>query len=145
MSTKVILPFSSGNSEIVSKGDVIELADGSKFTFIEMKRTKWVGSSEAGKRFNIPVYRDRMQTIPYAKAIVGKNETIVVKTQLNELTPGDLFALENAKQTFMFKETKASKVVGIDIATGNSWTISTTCTFKKIDINELKKSLTSIK
>ena len=93
MATKAFFPFSNGKRDLVSKGDIIELENGEKFTFIEIKRTKWIGSDDSGKKFNIPIYRDKMGNNPFAKAIVGKNNNVIVKTQLNDLTPGDLFAL----------------------------------------------------
>jgi len=140
MATKAYLEFSNGKTEIVTKGDVIELIDGHKMTFIEMKRTKWIGSDETGKKYNVPVYKDRNMTMPYAKSIIGKNENVIIKNQLNTLKNGDLFAIENAKQSFMFKE-KTTKVIAIDLATGTTWRIGLECNFTKIDLNKLKEKV----
>jgi hypothetical protein len=145
-STKCFMPFQNGNSELITKGDVIELADGTKFTFIEMKRTKWVGQNEAGQMFNVPVYRDKMGTMPYAKGKVGRNEEVVVKSENpHKFNAGQLFAIENAKETFMFKEIRhgrgKEKVVAIDLATGRTWTLDTTFTYKKIHVNKMREEI----
>jgi hypothetical protein len=141
MSTKAFLPIGN-KSELVSKGDVIELITGEKMTFIEMKRTKWVGQNTAGKMFNVPVYTNRTGSVTYAKAIVGRNESVITKSvAVNEFKRGQLFAIENAKETFMFKEVVGRKVIALDLATGRNWRIGTECTFVKVDLNAVMTKL----
>mgnify|MGYP007016028720 CR=1 FL=1 len=145
MATKAFLPLLSkgGQSDLISKGDIIELWNGEKMIFMEMKRTKWTGkSTTSGNMYNIPIYKDRMGTTPFAKAVVGKSEEVLSKSSKPEtLRKGDLFSLENAKQAFMFKALIGNKVHAIDIATGNSWKIGAECTFNKIDIETIKNKL----
>jgi len=80
MATKAFLPLISkgGGSDLVSKGDIIKLWNDEKMIFMEMKRTKWVGKAVgSGKMYNIPIYKDRMGTTPFAKAIVGKSNDVL--------------------------------------------------------------------
>lgn len=145
MATKAFLPFISkgGSSDLVSKGDIIELWNDEKMIFMEMKRTKWVGKSVgSGKMYNIPIYKDRMGTTPFAKAVIGKTEEVFSNTvKPVNFKKGDLFSIDNAKQSFLFKSFIGNKIHAIDIATGNSWKIGSECTFSKIDIEDLKKKL----
>jgi hypothetical protein len=141
MSTRTFLPVGN-KSELVSKGDVIELITGEKMTFVEMKRSKWVGKNSAGKLYNIPVYANRMGNTAYAKAIVGRDESVIVKSApVENFKRGQLFAIENAKETFMFKELVGRKVVALDLATGRTWRIGTECTFSTVDVNEVMSKL----
>ena len=145
MATKAFLPFISkgGSSDLVSKGDIIELWNDEKMIFMEMKRTKWVGKAiGSGRMYNIPIYKDRMGTTPFAKAVVGKSNDVLSPSAKPETFPkGELFAIENAKQAFMFKALIGNKVHAIDIATGQSWKIGTECTFSKIDVETIKNKL----
>lgn len=140
---KKFMPFSEGESELVSKGDIILLNSGEKFTFIEMKRTKWIGQNEKGKFYNIPVYLDKMGKSPFAKRKEGFNKDVIVKSSdpLNFST-GQIFSIESSKQTFIFKgikKGKKDKIIGIDLVTGNTYKIDPECVFKKIDINKIKE------
>lgn len=130
----------------VSKGDVIELVTGEKVTFNEMKRSKWNGFLN-GRGIIVPIYRDRMGTIPYAKAIVGRDESVMVKsTPVNKFNFGDLFYLEGHKETFMYAGTKEKRggrpvVYGKDLATGRMFNIAIGMTMVKIDLNQTKREL----
>lgn len=147
MSTQAFLPFQDKGTDLVTKGDIIELVTGEELIFIEMKRTKWIGQTKDGKkRFNVPIYRDKIRQKPYAKTKKGRDESVITKSvDINKFKPGNLFSIESAKESFMFKniEDKRGKisVIAIDIATGNQWKLGAECTFKRININELKNKL----
>lgn len=130
----------------VSTGDVIELVTGEKVTFNEMKRTKWNGTLN-GKGIIVPIYRDRMGTVPYAKAIVGRDESVIVKsTPISKFKVGDLFYLDGHKETFMYAGTKQKRggkevVWARDLATKKMYTIQIGMTMVKIDLNQAKQDL----
>jgi len=142
MKTKTLLPFSDGKSQIVSRGDKIQLIDGETFTFESIKRTKWVGIDSLGKRYNVPIYRNIGLSDPFAKQIVGKNDTMTIKNELSSLNKGDLFSIQNCKQTFMFKEILSTgKISAMDIATETFWKIDNKCVFKKINLSKIQEKL----
>jgi hypothetical protein len=150
MRTSVYLPVGTkGNvtRELISKGDVVELATGEKVTFMEAKRTRWLGRYN-DKGLGVPFYRDRLQTTPYILAVVGRDESVIVKgTDPTKLTPGDIFSLEGHKETFMYTGEKtrprsAKKyITGKDLASGKKYTIDAKMKILKVDIDKLKREL----
>lgn len=130
----------------VSTGDIIELVTGEKVIFKELKRTKWNGVLN-GKEIIVPVYRDRMGTLPYAKAIVGRDESVIVKTTpISKFKLGDLFYLEGHKETFMYAGTKQKRggkevVWARDLASDKMYNIQIGMTMVKIDVNKMKQEL----
>jgi len=145
MGTQAYLPLSNDETKLIKKGDIIELITGEKATFIEMKRTNWIGKMD-GKTYNIPVWRDKSQRTPYAKEVVGKDESVIIKSfDPLKLNPGQLFTTENSKETFMFKGIEngrgKTKVKGIDIGSGNNWKFNLNCTFIPVNVSKMKKEL----
>ena len=138
-STKCFMPFRNGESQLVEKGDKIKLVTGEIMTFVEMKRTKWIGKNEAGQMFNIPV------TMSAEKTGEVDDTVKVVSENPRKFKAGQLFAIENAKETFMFKEMRQGrgreKVVALDLATGRTWTLDTEFTYKKIHVNKIRETL----
>ena len=130
--------------KLVTKGDVLQLCTGEKITFTEMKRVKFHGIME-GRETIVPIWRNRMKTQPFVKAIVGRDDSVItVSADVQAFTPGELFSLEGHKETFMYKERdlNSGKIRAIDVATKKSWRIDPSFTFVKINIEELKKELT---
>jgi len=145
MGNQAYLPFSNGESKLVKRGDIIKISSGEQITFVEMKRTKWIGKMD-GKTYNVPVWRDKTQRTPYAMEIVGKDESVIVKSfDPLKLNLGQLFTTENSKETFMFKGIKTgprkTKVTGIDIGSGNNWNFDLSCTFIPVNVSKMKKEL----
>lgn len=148
MKTQAMLPVGvKGKKEIktIKAGDILELLTGEKVTFIEMKRTKFIGKIN-GKTFNVPVYHDRQNTIPYIVKIVGTDKTAIVKkTPISKLKVNDLFSLEGSKETFMYigTERKRTKTVvkGLDVASGKVYSIAMDMNFIKIDLNKVKREV----
>jgi hypothetical protein len=147
MKIKALLPVgTSANYEMVTKGDILELVTGEKVTFVEMKRTKWFGQLN-GKGIVVPVYRNRQALLPYIKAIVGKDKSVIVPaTKPTAFKIGDLFFIEGHKETFMYKgqeNKRGGKLVlkGRDLATGKNYNIDAMMKVVKIDLNKIKKEL----
>jgi len=144
-STKCFFPFNNGtNPQKVEKGDKIKLVTGEIFTFMEIKRTKWVGKNEAGQMYNIPITMAKEKTGEVDKNIKVKSE------DPRKFNAGQLFAIENAKETFMFQGMKPvranakEKVMAVDLATGRGWNIDVNCTFKKIHVNKMREELRNV-
>lgn len=152
MATHAYLPFSTG-SELVSKGDIIELVTGEKVTFLEMKRTKWLGDLN-GRRIIIPVYRIKPtgltdSGLPFAKAIVGRNEAVVtVSFKPNKLKFGDIFYLEGHKETFIFisnaNKRGKSYIEARDLASSRNFTIDPSMTIVKVDLKKIKEEISNV-
>lgn len=142
MATKTWLPFADGNSKIVKKGDIIELVTGEKCTFLEIKRTKWIGRYH-GKGIRVPVYRDTLETRPFAKAIVGFDESVItVSENPTSFVKGDLFAIEGKKEVYMYDRGDETNIHAVCVASGKKWSIATKgFTLVKIDIAKIKASL----
>jgi len=147
MKTKALLPVGEkSNYQMVERGDIIELITGEKVTFVEMKRTKWFGQFN-GKGIVVPIYRNRITMVPYAKAIIGKDKSVItVGAKLSTMKLGQLFSLEGHKETFMFIKTETKRggkpiIKGRDLATGKTYNIDAAFKLIKIDINKLKKEL----
>lgn len=120
--------------EMIKKGDIIKLVNGQIFTFLEMKRTKWVGKDKDGKSWLIHTP---------AKEIIGFDES--VKEALvapTKLKLGELFAIDGKRDTYMFKTmAPTGKIKAVNIADGSNWTIDSAFNIKKIDIKKLKEEL----
>lgn len=147
MRTSAMLPVGEkSNYVIVNKGDIIELVTGEKITFVEMARTKWHGLMN-GKGIVVPVYRNKREMIPFAKAVIGKDTTVIVPaTKITAFKLGDLFFIEGHKETFMYKgqeNKKGGKLVlkGRDLATSKIYNIDAQMTVVKINLNKIKKEL----
>jgi hypothetical protein len=152
LNTSALLPVGeAGKSkwEMISKGDVVKLVTGEEVTFMEMKRSKWVGRYN-GKGIGVPLYRDHAQTKPFITAIVGRDESVIVKgIAPSKLKLGDLFSLEGHKETFMYFGDKITPragkkyLMGRDLSSGKNYTIEAGMKILKIDLNKLKKELIS--
>lgn len=148
MKTKAFLPIGtekSNETKLVQRGDVLKLITGEEITFVEMRRTKFVGIFN-GKNIIVPIYRDRLGLKPYVLSKLNKvDKSVIVKSaNVDKFKKGDLFSLEGYKETFMYigKSSKGkNKISALDLSTGKTFTISEGFTFKKIDINKIKKEL----
>jgi len=132
--------------EMIKKGDIVKLVTGEEIVFMEMKRTKWNGKLN-GRGIIVPLYRDRAATEPFIKAIIGRDESVLVKaTNPTKLKLGDIFFLEGHKETFMYFGNKTKRggrpiVMGRDLASGKNYNIDAEMTMVKIDLNKIKKEL----
>jgi hypothetical protein len=45
MAISALLPFFDGNFHEITKGDILEMIDGGKYTFLEMKQKNFIGKS----------------------------------------------------------------------------------------------------
>lgn len=147
MRTSAMLPVGEkSNYVVVNKGDVIELVTGEKVTFVEMKRTKWFGQYN-GKGIGVPIYRNKSTMLPYAKAVVGKDKSVLVApTKLTAFKIGDLFFIEGHKETFMYMTQEAKRggkliVRGRDLASGKNYNIDAQMKLVKLNLNKIKKEL----
>jgi hypothetical protein len=147
MKTSAMLPVGEkSNYVIVKKGDILELVTGEKITFVEMARTKWHGLMN-GKGIVVPIYRNKSLGIPYVKAVIGKDASVIVPaTKINTFKPGDLFFIEGHKETFMYKGQENKKngkliIKGRDLATTKIYNIDAMMKVVKIDLNKIKKEL----
>jgi len=128
----------------ISKGDIITLADGSTASFVELKRTKFVAMINR-KSYIVPVWRDRLQTMPYITGLTGKKDTTVAvkSVKLTQFKYGDLFFIDGKKETFMFlniaQSRKGQRVRGIDLSSKKIYTIDPGFTLVKVNLNALKK------
>jgi hypothetical protein len=147
MSNRTLLPVgtqANHESKFISKGDKLKLDTGDTVTFLEMNRTKFRAKTEDGRLAVVPVWRNRAGTKPFILSIEGKDETVVEKiTTIGNLKPGNLFSINNNKESFMFlgmKETRGRrKVEAVDIASNSITTIDSNFTFTKIDLPGIKK------
>ena len=142
MKTTAIMPVGDKKMVVVERGDILELVTGEKAIFVEMKRTKWVGCI-GDKTWNIPIYRNKYSEEPYAKALIGKDNSVVsVGAKPTSMKLGTLFAIEGHKETFMYAgvERKREKVaiVGIDLASGKRFRIDSGFKFFPVDLNKIK-------
>lgn len=134
---------------LITKGDILKLVTGETVTFTEMKRTKFHAKYN-GRGLVVPIYRDRSGKVPFITEVMpGKDTTVLVKAvNPTKLKIGELFFVENCKETFMFagNKIKAGRevVVGVDIATGKNWSIAKDMTIGKIDLTSIKASLPSM-
>jgi hypothetical protein len=150
MKTSAWLPVGTKENHkdvLVSKGDILELVDGDRVTFTEMKRVRFVGQMTAtGKGISVPIYRNNHTFTPYVVKVTGEKDKKVTENQVKPtgLKYGNLFALEGHKETFMFVGTElkrgTKKLVGIDLATSRRFTISPTFTLVKVNVPKIKKS-----
>lgn len=141
MATKTWLPFVDGTSKLVKKGDIIEIVSGEKITFLEIKRTKWIGRLD-GKGIRVPVYRDTLETRPFATAITGFDASVLAAAvKMNDLSRGDLFSIEGKKEVYMFKDAIGNQIHATCIASGKKWRIDPSFTLIKIDIDKIKSTL----
>jgi hypothetical protein len=133
----------------LKKGDVVKLITGEEVVFLEMRRVKWTGRYN-GRGLNVPIWRDRAQTEPFITAIIGRDESVIVKPiNPSKLKIGDIFFIEGHKETFMFYGDKITPrtgqkyIMGRDLATGKKYSIEAAMKLVKVDLNELKKELIS--
>lgn len=148
MKTKAYIPVGTQKSQerkLVEKGDVLKLVSGEEVTFLEIRRTKFMGVMN-GRNILVPLYRDRSFTTPYVVSVLNKKDkSVIVKSaDFKKFKVGQLFSLEGHKETFMFvgfSNRKANKIEGLDLSSGKRFTIDPGLTFKKIDINKVKKEL----
>jgi len=147
MKTKAYLPVGTKEikeDKLISKGDIVLLCTGEKVTFEEMKRTKFHGKLN-GKGIVVPIWRDRLQTVPFISKVTGvKDKSVIIKSApIDKFKFGQLFALEGHKETFMFVENtikrNKKKTIAIDLATGKEFTIGGGFTVIKINLPKLKK------
>lgn len=139
----------------IKTGDILLLADGSKVIFNELKRTKWNGQTYdqlgTNRRTIVPVWRDRMQTVPFIREIVGfepKIIKVVKTTPATKFKFGELFSIDGHKETFMYvglttKRGGKEIVRGIDMATKRTFNIEASMKLIKFSINDIKKLATA--
>lgn len=145
MKTKTVMPVGK-DMKIVEKGDILELVTGEKVTFMEMKRTKWVGRYN-GKGIIVPIYRNQFSLEPFVKAVLGKDNSVLTPAvKITSMRAGQLFAIEGHKETFMFLNVETKRggrpiIKGYDLATGKKYNIDADFKLVKIDVNKLKKEL----
>lgn len=143
MKTSAILPVGTRTNQediLISQGDILKLATGDEVTFLEMKRTKFIAKIN-GRNMNVPVYRDRMDT-PFILKVVGEDKSVITKkSDINKFEPGELFALESRKETFMFVKNESGKNIAMDLATGKRFKIGTDFEVIKVDVDERRKEL----
>lgn len=150
MKTTAMLPIGpKGNfkTQMVNKGDILELADGSKMAFMEMKRVKFLAKCQTtGKNFQVPIFRDRFQTEPYTVKKTGKVDKSLFENRVKKtnLKYGDLFSLEGKKETFMFLENTTKRggkpiMKAIDLASGRTFSIGEGFDMVKVNLAKMKK------
>lgn len=152
LNTSALIPVGLKGSVkfvMIKKGDVVKLVTGEEVTFMEMKRSKWVGRYN-GKGIGVPVYRDRDMSVPFIVRKIGRDESVMTKAvNPNKLKIGDIFFIEGHKETFMYfgdkitPRTGKKYVMGKDLASGITYNIEAAMTLVKVDINKLKKELIS--
>lgn len=131
--------FTDGTSKMVSKGDILALSNGQVFSFIEAKRTRWVGQDQFGKQYSIP---NSWKPVEVRGKDAKVTENIVKKINFK---PGDLFTIQGREKVFMYKETDARsrKLVAFNLANGMLSTIDPSFTFETVDLNKFKKLVNS--
>lgn len=133
-STRAFLKVGS-EYKTVTKGDVLELLNGDKFTFIEMRRSKWVGKS----------HKDGKQYLVHGiiKSLAGRDESVNEgNVAASKLKRGDLFAIDGKKETFMFQRVDPSgKIKAVNIADLGNWTIDSNFKLKMVDVKKIKEAL----
>ena len=150
METSAFLPVGTAgikSTEMIKKGDILELADGMKVAFLEMKRTKFLGKDQAsGQTYQIPIWRDKYQTTPFIKSQTGKVDKSVTANQVKKtnLKYGELFSLEGKKETFMFVENTTKRggrpvIKAINLADGKNFSIGEGFTLVKVNLTKIKK------
>ena len=151
MKTQVYLPIGTkGNIKnyLVTKGDILQLVTGEKVTFDSMRRTKFL-TKYNGKGLIVPIYKDRIGTIPFVTEVLGVDKTETLKkVKPSNLKLGDLFYISGHAKTFLFKEnfTKSGKlkVKALDLASSKTFIIDATMDLVKLNLNQLKKQLSTI-
>lgn len=150
MKTSVFIPMGTRENtktQMVNKGDILELVDGSLMAFIEVKRVKFIAKCQkTGKNFQVPIWRDRMQTTPFIVKNTGKQDKSLFKNEVKKtnLKYGDLFSLEGKKETFMFVESTTKRggrpiMKAIDLATNRTFTIGEGFTLVKVNLAKIKR------
>ena len=131
--------FTDGTSKMVSKGDILALSNGQVFSFIEAKRTRWVGQDQSGKQYSIP---NSWKPVEIRGKDAKVTENIVKKMNFK---PGQIFSIQGRDKVFMFKSTDArtGKLVAFNLADGTVTMIDRTFTFEIVDINKYKKLVNS--
>lgn len=150
MSSQVYLPIGTKENKksvLVSKGDILQLVTGEKVTFESMRRTKFTCLYN-GRELLVPVYRNKRADTPFVTEKLGVDkEYLAKKVSPSKLKAGDLFYIDGYKESFLFKETfiKSGKqmIKAIDLASEKPFNIDPSCTLIKIDLNKLKKQLTT--
>lgn len=139
MSNRAYMIFKDGTSKMVTKGDIIALSNGQVFSFIEAKRTRWVGQGQDGKQYSIPNSWTPAE-------IRGKDANITANIVKNiNFKPGEIFAIQGRDKVFMFKSTDArtGKLVAFNLADGTITTIDRTFTFEKVDLKKYRDLINS--
>ena len=135
------IPGANNEMLIVKRGDIIETIAGDRITFIEMKRTKWVGK-EGSRNVLVPLYRDRMGTTPYAVKIDGfdnsVNAAIIAPTKMKL---GDLFAIVGKREVYMFNCIEKGKIKAVGVSDDTRWTIDPSFDLRIIDIKKVKEKV----
>lgn len=150
MKTSAMLPMgTNGNvkTQLVNKGDILQLDDGMKVAFMEMKRVKFIGKDQAtGKNYQIPIWRDRFQTMPFIAKNTGAKDKSLFKNEVKKtnLKYGDLFSLEGKKETFMFLENTTKRggkpvIKAINLADNRTFSIGEGFTFTKVNLAKIKR------
>jgi len=125
-----------GKITVVKQGDKLRLYDGSVFSFLEMKRTKFVGKSHKDGKNYLVRYNASL-----IKEVIGVDSDVLPKIEKTSAFEfGDLFTLQNCKQVFMYVSSiNATKVSAIDLASNRTYKVSTNGGLIKVDLNEIKK------
>jgi len=151
MKTNAYLPIGTKENhsdKLVSTGDILQLVTGEKVVFIAMRRSKFEAKIN-GRGLIVPMYRDRMGSIPFVTEIVGIDKTALLKTiKPSTLKLGDLFYIAGHKETFLFKEnfnrSGKLKVKALDLASNKTFTIDANMDLVKINLAASKKHLATI-
>ncbi len=147
MGISALLPVGNklnSTTKLINKGDVVKLITGELVTFIEMKRTKFVGKMD-GRAINVPIYRNPVLGVPYIAEVTGdKDDSVITKTSnINRFKYGQLFALEGHKETFMFVENiikrGKQKTKAINVASNKTYILGEGFDIIKINIPKMKK------
>jgi len=133
----------------INEGDILKLISGEFATFIELRRTKWIGVVN-GRRVLIPVFM-RANT-PYILEKTGKkDESLLPKiADPHKLKVGDLFAIKGGKETFMYigdkiKGTGKKMIIGFDLSTQRVFNIDDRIDIITINIEEIKQKALNTK
>lgn len=138
--TKTMFHFADGTSQKITKGDIIEVVNGNRYIFLEMKRKNWVGQcTNTNIKYTIPSDPD------YLIAVVGHDEKYSVNVHpviKLKLKAGDLFALEGDYITYVFKHINSKgKIEAATLANPKTYLIDGSMEAHKVKVKETIKEI----
>lgn len=118
------------NIVFADEGDKVVLKSGKVFTFVKLKRTKFVGRAEDGALYDIPVSS--------FERIIEKAPPKKINDSYKKLKKGELFWInhKDSAQLFRFVEIKNGRIQGINVVDGGK---------TRIDINLYGGTLEELK